>query len=84
VSNFDDMRRQHQLEAPHVVRQQGDWMTLEDAREFAAKAPTRFTVYRLPAWPPGVWSAIPRTLKELPTEAEVDEPPQPKQEGSLF
>lgn len=62
-------------------------MTIVEARNFVERSGAAYTVYRLPAWPDGVWSATMKTPRELPDHAVIDDPPkhgEPEQLGGLF
>lgn len=51
-------------------------MTLHQALEYVAMHPT-YTIWRMPAWTPDVWSVTLKTKKELPDGAIIHEPPEP-------
>jgi len=62
-------------------------MTLQEARAFVVRSGGQYTVYRMPTWPDGVWSATMKPPKELPDNAVIDDPPkreEPQQLGGLF
>ena len=57
-------------------------MTLELAKETAAKQTTPHLVWRMPSWPAGVYGVI--AERPMPSEAEVIRVEPTSAQGSLF
>lgn len=57
-------------------------MTLEQAKETAAKQATPHLVWRMPLWPVGVYGVI--AERQMPAEAEIVKVKPEGGQGSLF